>query len=224
MGAIEDAIQAAELIEDRTSKANSERRKLQEATRELRETIAAAQDARRALEAVEARVAAITEESVREHIEVAVKEQIDKLGALTEDQMRKTSAKIISEFDKLKNALLGLDDGKKSIPQMVDEMEAALQLKWPVFMNAVLAAQATLRGCSDEHCNKPARWAVLAMLDVPGDDGSIIRGEGHFHFCTTHKEAMKHDPTITILKSFELETRMCPYQHSVGRMHEYLEL
>lgn len=216
MATIDEAIQAAELIEDRIGKGADAAAKVQETTRELRETIQQAQDARKALEAVEARVAVLTEESVKERIEAAVKEQIDRLGTLTEEQMRKTSAKIISEFDTLKSALLGLDDDKKSIPQMVDEMEAALQLKWPVFMNAVLAAQATLRGCSDEECTKPARWAVLAMLDVPGGQ----RGEGHFHLCTKHKELMKHDPKVTILKSFELETRMCPYRHGVQHWHE----
>lgn len=217
MATIDEAIQAAELIEDRIGKGADAAAKVQEATRELRETIQQAQDARRALEAVADRVAALTEESVRERIEAAVKEQIDRLGVLTEDQMRKTSAKIISEFDKLKNTLLGLDDGKKSIPQMVDEMEAVLQLKWPVFMNAVAGIQAVARGCSDEGCKNPAQWGVLVMLDLP--DGR--RGEGHFHLCSPHKEELKQDQTVTFIKSFRLETQICPYQHNIEHLHTW---
>lgn len=220
MGAIEDAIQVAELIDSRVLKGSEAVERAQEAARELRSTIAAAEDARKALEAVEARVAATTEESVRKRIEIEVKAQIDRLGELTEDQMRKTSAKIISEFDRLKNILMGNEKGQKPITEMIDEVETALKLKWPVFMNAVHAARVTTLGCSDQDCNKPARWAVLAMLDIP--DGR--RGEGHFHLCTRHKELMKQDPTATILKSFELETRMCPYQHGIEYMHETPEL
>lgn len=220
MGAIEDAIQVAELIDSRVLKGSEAVERAQEAARELRSTIAAAEDARKALEAVETRVAVLTEESVRKRIEIEVKAQIDRLGELTEDQMRKTSAKIISEFDRLKNILMGNEKGQKPITEMIDEVETALKLKWPVFMNAVHAARVTTLGCSDQDCNKPARWAVLAMLDIP--DGR--RGEGHFHLCTRHKELMKQDPTATILKSFELETRMCPYQHGIEYMHETPEL
>lgn len=220
MGAIEDAIQVAELIDSRVLKGSEAVERAQEAARELRSTIAAAEDARKALEAVETRVAVLTEESVRKRIEIEVKAQIDRLGELTEDQMRKTSAKIISEFDRLKNILMGNEKGQKPITEMIDEVETALKLKWPVFMNAVHAARVTTLGCSDQDCNKPARWAVLAMLDIP--DGR--RGEGHFHLCTTHKETMKHDPKATIIKSFELETRMCPYQHGIEYMHETPEL
>lgn len=219
MGSVEDAIQAAELIDDRIGKAADTTQRAQEATRALREALADTQQALRALTALEARVEGLTEESVQARIEKAVSEQLEVLGKETELSMRKTSEKIVSEFDKLRDALLGMDDGKKTIPQMIEEMEAALQLKWPVFIIAIKAVQATLRGCSNSECDRQSKWAVLAMIELP--DGR--RGENHMHLCTRHREALKNDPAITVLKSFQLETAVCPYPHSDAQLHPIVE-
>lgn len=220
MGTIEDAIQAAELIDDRIGRAADTTQKAQEATRELREAISEAKELRRSLEGVEARIMAFTDEAIRERIETTVTEKLDVLGRMTEEQMRKSVAKVISEFDMLKDSLLGLDErSKPSIPEMIDEMHVALKLQWPVFLNAIKAAQATLRGCSNSECDKSSKWAVLAMMQLP--DGK--RGESHMHFCTSHKEALKKDPAITILKSFRLETTICPYPHDDEQFRPNLE-
>lgn len=219
MGTVEDAIQAAELIDDRIGKAADTTQKAQEATRALREALADTQQATRALAALEARIEALTEESVQTRIEKVVSEQLEELGKQTEASMRRTSTKVMSEFDKLRDTLLGLDDGNKTIPQMIEEMQLALQLKWEVFITAIKAAQATLRGCSDENCTKGSKWAVLAMIELP--DGR--RREGHFHLCTHHKEEMKKDSAVTILRTFQLETTVCPYQHEIEHMHETVE-
>lgn len=222
MATIDEAIQAAELIEDRIGKGAEAAQKAHEATRVLREAISDAESTRKALAAQEARIAAMTEEAIKGRIEKAVSEQLEVLGKITEESMRKSVAKVTAEFDKLQAILLGEDEGKKSIKKMVDDIEAAFQLKWPVFLNAMAAAQATLRGCSDENCKKPAKWAVLAMLEIPDKENpaETFRGEGHFHLCLQHKELMKSDPKVTILKSFELETKMCPYHHDIVYYHE----
>lgn len=220
MGTVEDAIQAAELIDSRVDIAADATAKAQEATRALREALADTGQATRDLRALADRVEALTESSVQARIEAAVSEQLAELGEQTQTSMRNTSQKIISEFGTLKDALLGLDEkDKPSIPQMIEDMHAALQLEWPVFLNAIRAAQATLRGCSDEKCGKQAKWAVLAMLELP--DGK--RGEGHFHLCTRHKEEMRNDRSATIVKSFQLETQVCPYSHTIEHVHETLE-
>lgn len=211
MGIIEDAIQAAELIEDRTGKAETERGKLQEAVRELREALAEARDVSRDLRALEARIGQLIEQGVTERIESEVKIQIDKLSGLTEEQMRKTSNKIISEFDRLRDVLLGQeanDDGK-SIPQMMEEMRLALDLKWPHFVKAIHAAAVTLRGCSADDCKNDSEYGVVWMLDLP--DGR--RGESHAHLCAEHREELKKDETVTVIKSYRIDNQMCPLPH-----------
>lgn len=221
MGTIEEAIQAAELIDDRIGKGAEAVGKAQEATRELRETISEARGILRTLEAAEARIAAMTDEAIKTRIETSVIEQLDVLGKMTEQQMKKSVTKVISEFDGLRDVLLGADDpsGKKTIPQMIVDMERSLGLQWDVFMTAIAAAQAVMQGCSTTDCEKASVWAVVAMIELP--DGR--RGEAHFHMCSAHKEELKRDPGVTILKSFKLETTMCPYQHEIKYMKPFPE-
>ena len=221
MGTVEEAIQAAELIDDRIGKGAEAVGRAQEATRALRETIAEAKELRRSLEGAEARILAFTDQAIKTRIETSVSEQLDVLGKITKKEMEKSVAKVISEFDGLRDVLLGADDpsGKKTIPQMIEDMERSLGLRWDVFMTAIAAAQAVMQGCSTTDCEKAPAWAVVAMIELP--DGR--RGEAHFHMCSAHKEELKRDPGVTILKSFKLETTMCPYQHEIKYMKPFPE-
>lgn len=214
MSATDDALVAAELLEGRVEQARAAANKVREAARELRETLSEVQQARAGLEALEARIAVLVGSSATKLIEKAVEENIGALGRQTEELMGTTSRKVISEFDRLRDMLLGMNtgDGGLTVPQVVSGMEQALKLNWPVFMNAVAAAQATLRGCSTTDCAAESEWSVVAMIELP--DGR--RGESHFHVCAKHREELKKDPAVTVVKSFRLETRMCPYQHRIN--------
>jgi hypothetical protein len=210
MGIIDDAIQAADLIEDRIGRAAEATQKAQEAARELREALSDTRQATRDLEAVETRVVALVQSSVGELISQKVAEGLEEFGNITEASMRKSVAKVNAEFDGLRDILMGAekDDGKKSIPAMIDDMERALRVKWPVFMRAVRAAAAVSAGCSDEKCTKDPEYAVLVLMTLP--DGT--RGEAHFHLCAEHKKLMNNEGTI--LRTYKLEAMMCPWPHT----------
>ncbi|MCZ4611599.1 hypothetical protein O3S80_49225 [Streptomyces sp. Lzd4kr] len=70
--------------------------------------------------------AELTETHVRDLLHAEVTRQLNALGEETEQQMRKSTAKVIAEFDKLRDLLLGHDkvaDGRQehSIPDLLQD-------------------------------------------------------------------------------------------------------
>lgn len=64
---------------------------------------------------------------VKEQLEAEVWEQVDKLGKVTAKQMELSVAKVIAEFDRLSDLLMGRTrrdrrTGKPSIPDLIDQI------------------------------------------------------------------------------------------------------
>jgi Mg2+ and Co2+ transporter CorA len=84
--------------------------------REARTLVAASRDL----------IATLARDRVQAIIEAEVTEQVEALGKVTEQQMRKSSSKVIAEFDKLRDLLLGHErvaDGReeRSIPELLQD-------------------------------------------------------------------------------------------------------
>jgi hypothetical protein len=211
MGTVEDAIEAAELIDSRLDIAATVAKRAQEAGRELREALSDARQAQRDLEAVEARVAVLVKDAVGKLLEEAVSEQIYVLGEMTKEHMRKSVDKVQRSFDSLESALLGTErgDSRPSLMEYTRQVETALSLRWPAFMQAVRAAQATGSKCSKGKCTKDPKYAVLARMPLPSGG----RGELHLHMCAEHRDSLKKEDAVTVIKSVNIADRMCPWEH-----------
>lgn len=84
--------------------------------REARQLIAAARDL----------IPTLAADQVTAVVKAEVTKQVDALGKVTEEQMRKPTDKVISEFDRLRDLLLGEErvaDGRegKSIPELLQD-------------------------------------------------------------------------------------------------------
>jgi hypothetical protein len=211
----DQALRAAELLDRKKEEAEAVLRRIQEERRSLREEAVGLQSQVKAAQAAADRIAALVGEEVGKLITDATKTEIDKLGKLTEEQMRKSVAKVTSEFDKLRDILLGLErnNDRPSIPEMIDQLSASLDLKWGHFVQAILAAAAAIGGCNDIDCDGPATYAVLYRTPD--------KQEVHSHLCGRHKEEMKQHGTI--LKSFHIENAICPYKHVNKQVTTYEE-
>lgn len=213
----DSAIRAMEMLDKRIAVAKETERKVQDAIRELRSEVSAAASLKKELKTQEDALRHLAEEFVTEVVETELERQLKVLGEKTEEQMRKSVQKVISEFDMLRDVLMGSDGTnpeKKTIPQLVEDLEKTLSLKWEAFMSAVRAASAVSKGCSDQECRKEPEWAVLALIELP--DGR--RGESHFHMCAEHKERLKTDPDATVLRTQEIVRYICPWDHQTWRM------
>lgn len=106
------------------------RDQLQEEIREARGTLKdlryEIKTARDLVEATRQLAAELAETQVRDLLEKEVTRQLAALGEQTSEQMRKSVAKVIAEFDKLRDLLLGRDrvaDGReeRSIPDLLQD-------------------------------------------------------------------------------------------------------
>lgn len=91
--------------------------------KDLRHEIKAA---REVIEATRTTAAELAETHVRPLLEAEVGRQVDALGRVNEQTMRKSVEKVISEFDKIRDLLLGnkaVADGREehSIPELLQD-------------------------------------------------------------------------------------------------------
>lgn len=91
--------------------------------KDLRYEIKAARDL---AESTRQLAAELAETQVRDLLEAEVTRQLTALGEQTQEQMGKATAKVVAEFDKLRDILLGHDqvaDGRRehSIPELLQD-------------------------------------------------------------------------------------------------------
>jgi hypothetical protein len=177
------ALGTAELLGKKIEAAGVAAAKVAAATRELRETIAEAHEREKSLKALEDRVGALVSTAVGALIENEVTVQVDALGRQTEDAMRKSVAKVGTEFGKLERVFLGEEaDGRPSLRDLAEQIEKAASLKWPLLVKAVLSAVEVSKGCVEDTCDAPADHALLLRLQ-PSDE-LPTGGRGHLHLCS----------------------------------------
>jgi hypothetical protein len=204
--------QAIELLNKRIEAADTAARKLQEATREANGTLKAVEEARKLLDRERAAVVASVTERVGELIDGITRDELGKLGRITEEQMHKSVLKVSSEFDKLEKILLGEEpgDGGKSIRQYISDMERSFQFSYEKFTEFLAGAASLNLGCTAPDCEEELRWALKVIITLP--DGR--KGEMHTHMCVRHYKATVDDPEIRIIKKFDLAGgSICPWQH-----------
>jgi hypothetical protein len=137
------AFRTIELLDKRVEAADTAVRKLQEATREANGTLKAVEEARKLLDRERAAVVASVTERVGELIDGITRDELGKLGRITEEQMHKSVLKVSSEFDKLEKILLGEGpgDGGKSIRQYISDMERSFQFSYENLIRLLKLAQ-----------------------------------------------------------------------------------
>lgn len=209
--AITTAFGATSLLGKRIAAAEEAARKAQEAARELRETMAEAQDVSKSIRAGETRLRRLAENEVSEILEAEVTRQVGMLGEKTEEQMHRSVAKVSREFDKLEKAFLGeeREDGRPSIRDLVAQIELVFGIKWERFLAMTLSALEVANGCVDVNCDMPASHALLVNIQPANNGGK--RARGHLHLCAAHTEEMR--ATGTVVKTVSLPTQMCPWPH-----------
>lgn len=121
------------------------RDQLQEDIREARGTLKdlryEIKTARALVETTRQLTAELAETQVRELLEKEVVRQVTALGEQTSEQMRKSVAKVIAEFDKLRDLLLGQDrvtDGReeRSIPELLQDPTVLARARHAASRNA----------------------------------------------------------------------------------------
>lgn len=112
----EDLQQTREQLREEISEARGTLKDLRHEIKAARELIASAKNL----------VATLAEDTVRAVIETEVTAQVEALGKVTKEQMDKSCTKVISEFDKLRDIVLGHEraaDGReqRSIPDLLQD-------------------------------------------------------------------------------------------------------
>lgn len=112
----EDLTQLREQLQGEISEARGTLKDLRHEIRTARELVASAKGL----------AATLADDTVRAVIEAEVTKQVETLGKVTEQQMEKSAAKVISEFDRLRDILLGNEraaDGReqRSIPELLQD-------------------------------------------------------------------------------------------------------
>lgn len=112
----EDLQQTREQLREEISDARGTLKDLRHEIREARQLIATAK----------ALATTLADDTVRPAIEAAVTEQVEALGKVTKEQMEKAATKVIAEFDRLRDILLGNEpaaDGReeRSIPELLQD-------------------------------------------------------------------------------------------------------
>lgn len=102
------------------------REEIREARGTLKDLRYETKTARELAEATRQLAAELAETQVRDLLAAEVDRQVTALGEQTQQQMSKSVAKVIAEFDKLRDLLLGNDrvtDGReeRSIPELLQE-------------------------------------------------------------------------------------------------------
>ena len=118
---------------------------LQEEIREARGTLKdlryEIRTARTLAETTRRLAAELAETQVRELLEKEVVRQVTALGEQTRQQMGKSTAKVVAEFDRLRDLLLGHDrvaDGreKRSIPELLEDPAILARAQHAAIRNA----------------------------------------------------------------------------------------
>jgi chromosome segregation ATPase len=114
----EDLQQTREQLREELREARGTLKDLHHEIKTARELIASAKNLAKAL----------AEDTVRAVIETEVTAQVEALGKVTKQQMDKSCAKVISEFDKFRDLLLGNERApdaheQRSIPELLQDPE-----------------------------------------------------------------------------------------------------
>lgn len=112
--------------EDLTAIRDQLREEIREARGTLKDLRHEIKTARELVTAAKDLAATLADDTVRAAIEAEVTKQIETLGKVTKQQMDKSCAKVISEFDKFRDLLLGNErtaDGReeRSIPELLQD-------------------------------------------------------------------------------------------------------
>jgi F0F1-type ATP synthase membrane subunit b/b' len=112
----EDLTRLREQLREEISEARGTLKDLRHEIKAARELVASAKDL----------ATTLADDTVRAAIEAEVTKQIETLGKVTKEQMDKSCAKVISEFDKFRDLLLGHEraaDGReqRSIPDLLQD-------------------------------------------------------------------------------------------------------
>ncbi|MCC9712056.1 hypothetical protein E4N62_46745 [Streptomyces sp. MNU76] len=112
----EDLARLREQLQGEISEARGTLKDLRHEIREARQLIASAK----------ALAATLAADTVRTVIDTEVTKQVEALGEVTKQEMEKSSTKVIAEFDKLLDILLGNEhvaDGReeRSIPELLQD-------------------------------------------------------------------------------------------------------
>jgi hypothetical protein len=220
MNQTNQSLQAAELLSKRIEQAGEAARKAQEAAREANSALSALEQQRKAVEALRADLASVVQNRCNTLINEEVSRQLGEMGEQTRAAMDASVAKVGKEFERLEKMYLGTDpeNGKASIPDLLEQARDALKTEWPRLVEYIVAAKATALGCSalEEDgalCPGVVKWSV--KYNAKTADGQI--GEGHSHLCVKHKNRMNSDPEVEVLVNFRLETNVCPFPHGDSR-------
>lgn len=112
--------------EDLTAVAEQLREQISDARGTLKDLRHEIKAGREAIEAIRTAAAQLAQTHVRPLLEAEVTRQVDALGKVNEEAMRKSVAKVTAEFDKLSGLLLGEErvaDGRetRSIPELLQD-------------------------------------------------------------------------------------------------------
>jgi TolA-binding protein len=112
-------------IDERIKKAELAREQLKEQTRLAHEAIQELKGQQRKLRQMQADVEKLLDTEIENVLSQKVKEGLDDFGKTVEQAMADSVAKVISEFDGLKDILLGQTErerrrGEPSIPELIE--------------------------------------------------------------------------------------------------------
>lgn len=112
----EDLTQLHQRLREEISEARGTLKDLRHEIKAAREFVASTKDL----------VATLAETTVMDVLHAEVTKQVEQLGTVTEQTMRKSVEKVIAEFDKIRDILLGNeraadDHEKRSIPELLQD-------------------------------------------------------------------------------------------------------
>lgn len=112
----EDLTQLHQRLREEISEARGTLKDLRHEIKAARELVASTKDL----------VATLAQDTVMDALHAEVTKQVEQLGTVTEQTMRKSVEKVTAEFDKLRDILLGNqratgDQEKRSIPELLQD-------------------------------------------------------------------------------------------------------
>lgn len=204
---INNMLKAIEILDARIETAKEVTQKAQAATREAREALAALVQEKKSTEALKASLADLVRVQVGELITETTSRELATMGRITQEQMQKSVAKVISEFDFLEKVLTGKENpDRPSIPELLEQARAATGIEWPRMVDYVTAAAHVALGCTTDACLGIVKYAV--RFKVTG-----ILGDGHLHVCHKCLKGLQEDSKVSIIATVRMETGVCPWKH-----------
>lgn len=112
----EDLTQLHQRLREEISEARGTLKDLRHEIKAARELVTSTRDL----------VATLAQDTVMDALHAEVTKQVEQLGTVTEETMRKSVDKVTAEFDKLRDILLGAqrttgDQEKRSIPELLQD-------------------------------------------------------------------------------------------------------